>query len=75
VKDEPDLSIEAALSVLGRFGLSIPEGKIILKEVFEAVSKWRQVGRQLRINASTLDIYSSAFETSIAEEARRILRI
>jgi serine/threonine-protein kinase HipA len=74
-EDEPDLSIEAALSVLGRFGLNIPDGKIILKEVFGAVSKWRQAGRQLRLNASTLDLYSTAFETPLLDEARRILRL
>lgn len=65
--------IEVALSVASRFGLKVPEAKDILREVFTATSAWRNTGRQLRINATTLDAYTTAFENPHRHEAARLL--
>src|ERR1041385_4987199 len=59
-KEEP--SIDAALAAATRFGLKAAESKKILREVFVAVSAWRNIGRKLHLKASTLDAYASAFE-------------
>ncbi|MGO8766922.1 MAG: type II toxin-antitoxin system HipA family toxin [Limisphaerales bacterium] len=69
-QDEPDLA--RALAAAPRFGLQATESKKILHEVFTAVSGWRQTGRQLRLKASTLDTYASAFEHPLMDEARRL---
>ena len=69
--DEPSLA--RALDVAPRFGLKPAAAKTILRKVFEAVSTWRRVGRQLRLKAATLDAYASAFEHEWMDEARRLL--
>jgi serine/threonine-protein kinase HipA len=62
-----------ALAAAGRFGLATAEAKEIMREVFTAVSGWRQTGRRLRLKAATLDAYASAFEHPLMDEARRLL--
>lgn len=69
--EEP--SIEVALSAASRFGLKAPEAKTILHEVFTAASVWRNAGKQLRIKATTLDAYASAFENPNMQEAAVLL--
>ncbi len=59
-----------ALVPAERFGLKAVESKKILREVFTAVSAWRKTGRKLRLKASTLDVYASAFEHSLMGETR-----
>jgi len=71
--DEP--SIGGALAAAPRFGLKAAESKKILHEVFTAVSGWRKTGRQLRLKASTLDRYASAFEHPLMDEAKRLLGV
>jgi serine/threonine-protein kinase HipA len=68
-----DPSIAEALASASRFGLKPQEAKSILKEVFKAVGGWRTMGRQLHLNASTLDAYRSAFDNPLMDEARRWL--
>ena len=46
----------------------------MLREVFTAVSAWRQTGRSLRIKAAALDAYACAFEHELMDEARRLLK-
>lgn len=70
--DEP--SIGGALEVAGRFGLKSAAAKAILRDVFTAVSAWRQLGRRLHLKASTLEAYASAFEHELMDEARRLLK-
>ena len=70
-EDQDPPSIAAALQVAPRFALQPPAAQTILREVLTAVSAWREVGRQLRIKASTLDTYASAFEHPLMDEARR----
>lgn len=72
--DRDDVSIAAALDVAPRFGIKAEEAKAILREIFVAVSDWRKTGRSLRIKASTLDAYSTAFEHPLMEEAAELSR-
>ncbi len=72
-EDREDPSIAGALAVAPRFGLEAAAAKEILREVLTAVSGWRQTGRRLRIKATTLDVYASAFEHPLMEEARRLV--
>ena len=65
-------SLAAALAAAPRFGLKPTEAKKIVREVFVAVSGWRQTGKKLRIKASTLDAYATAFEHPMMNEARNL---
>ena len=47
--------------------------KRIVREVFTAVSNWRKTSRQLRLKASTLAAYASAFENPLMDEAGRLI--
>ena len=69
-QEEP--TIAGALAAATRFGLKTTESKKILREVFTAVSGWRKTGRQLRIKASTLDAYASAFDHPLMDELRNL---
>ena len=72
-EDQVEPTIAVALAVAGRFGLKTAESKKILREVFAAVSGWRKTGRQLRLKASTLDAYASAFEHPLMDETGLLL--
>ena len=69
-QEEP--TIAGALAAATRFGLKTTESKKILREVFIAISGWRKTGKQLRVKASTLDAYASAFDHPLLEEARNL---
>lgn len=71
-EDDVEPTIAAALAAAPRFGLRAAQAKTILREVVDAVSAWRKVGKELRIKASTLDVYSTAFEHQIMEEAQEL---
>lgn len=73
-EDQTEPTIAGALAAGERFGLKAAETKKILGEVFAAISDWRKVGRKLRLKASTLDVYASAFENPLMDETRRLLR-
>ena len=72
-EDQQEPTIAGALAAALRFGLKTTESKKILREVFTAVSAWRKTGRRLRLTASTLDTYASAFEHPLMDEARHLL--
>lgn len=72
-EDQVEPTIAVALAAAERFGLKAAESKKILREVFTAVSCWRKAGRKLRLKASTLDAYASAFEHSLMDETRRLI--
>lgn len=72
-EDQEEPSIARALTAAPRFGLKLAEAKKILREVFTAVSGWRNTGRRLRLKASTLDTYASAFEHPLMDEARQLV--
>jgi serine/threonine-protein kinase HipA len=69
--EEPTIAL--ALDAAARFGLTADAAKQVLREVLAAVSGWRKTGRQLRLQATTLDAYASAFEHPLREEARRLI--
>ncbi len=71
-EDQEEPTIALALAAASRFGLKASESNKILGEVFTAVSGWRKTGRQLRLKASTLDAYASAFQHPLLEEAKGI---
>ena len=64
--------IAAALSAAPRFGLNPGDARTILREVFTAVSGWRQAGKALRLKASTLDAYETAFVNPHMKDASRV---
>lgn len=64
-------SLAAALDAAPRFGLKSTEAKKIIREVYSAVSAWRQTGKKLRIKSSTLNAYATAFEHVMMTEAQR----
>ncbi len=68
-EDGEEPTISGALAAAPRFGLKAAEAKAILKDVFKAVSGWRQTGQRLRIKAATLNAYGSAFENELTSEA------
>jgi hypothetical protein len=72
-EDQQEPTIASALAAAPRFGLKADESKWILREVFASVSDWRKTGRQLRLKASTLDAYASAFEHQLMDDARQLL--
>src|SRR6266498_4173272 len=72
-EDQQEPTIAGALAAAPRFGLKTTEAKKILREVFTAVSGWRNTGRRLRLKALTLDAYASAFEHPLMGEARQLL--
>ena len=61
------------LAAAPRFGLKTAEAKKIFREVFTAISGWRNTGRRLHLKASTLNAYASAFEHPLMDEARQLL--
>ncbi len=71
-ENQEDPSIDAALGAAPRFGLKTAAAKSIIREVFSAMADWRKTARKLRIPARTLDIYASAFEHPMMDEARRL---
>lgn len=73
-EDNTDTSIEAALDAAPRFGLKPNAAKTVLREVHAVVADWRKVAKKLRIPASVLHTYASAFENPLMEEASAILR-
>jgi serine/threonine-protein kinase HipA len=64
--------IAAALEAASRFGLKAAAAKMILGEVLAVVAGWRKTGRKLRIKASTLDAYETAFEHPLFKEAQQL---
>jgi serine/threonine-protein kinase HipA len=72
-EDQEEPTIASALAAAPRFGLKASEAKQILRIIFTAVSDWRKTGRQLRLKASTLDTYASAFDHSLMEETKSLI--
>ena len=70
-EDQDEPSIGAALKAAPRFDLTHKEAKFILREVVNAASDWRRIGLRLRLRASTLDAYATAFEHPLWEEAEK----
>jgi serine/threonine-protein kinase HipA len=72
-EDQAEPTITGALEAAPRFGLKRAEAMRILGEVFAAVSAWRTTGKRLRLKASTLDAYASAFQHPLMDETLQLL--
>lgn len=72
-ENQDDPTITGALEAATRFGIKATESKKILREVFTGVAGWRKTGKQLRLKATTLDAYASAFEHPLMDEARLLI--
>ncbi len=58
----PEATIEALMSVLPYFRIAEPRARQMLREVEQAVSQWRPVGRSLGMSTRELDQFADAFE-------------
>ncbi len=58
----PDATIESLMSVLPYFRIALPRAQQILRELEQAVSRWRYVGRGLGMTTQELDQFADAFE-------------
>lgn len=67
-----ELSIDATLRAAPRFGLNAAEGKIIVGQVFTAVSDWRKTARRLGLKSKTIRTYATAFEHPLMDEAGKL---
>lgn len=74
-EDREFAGIAGALAVASRFGLKLSEAKTMLKEVFGAVSRWRQAAGKLGLKAATQQQYSTAFDHELMDEARTLLKL
>ncbi|MEI7910276.1 MAG: type II toxin-antitoxin system HipA family toxin [Verrucomicrobiota bacterium] len=70
-RQEPP-GIAAALAAAPRFGLHATAARTILRDVFTAVAGWRNAGKDLRLTASTLDAYATAFDNPLMAEAGKL---
>lgn len=66
----PEATIDALMSVIAYFRLSLPRAKAILREVERAVAGWREAGRALGMSNRDLEDYADAFEHPEREAAR-----
>jgi serine/threonine-protein kinase HipA len=67
----PEATIEALLSVIPYFRISVERAQEILRGIEHAVSRWRETGRGLGMTERELDQFSEAFEHPEREAARR----
>ena len=69
VEEESEPSLSSVMAASRSFGLTNTAARRILGDVAAAVGKWRTTGRSLRIPASTLAAYASAFDHEHLREA------
>lgn len=69
----PEARIESLMSVLPYFRMSRDAAVSILAEVENAVSRWRDVGREIGMSSRELDSFADAFEHEERTEARRAI--
>jgi serine/threonine-protein kinase HipA len=67
----PEATVEALMSVIAYFRLSLPRAKEILGEVERAVVGWRKAGRALGMSDRDLEDFADAFEHSERAAAQR----
>lgn len=69
--DDPDASIETALSVAGYFRLSAGEARSIAADVERATADWQRVATDLGLPGSQISRMADAYETgSVGLRAR-----
>lgn len=67
----PEATIEALMSVIAYFRLSLPRAKEILRAVEGAVAGWRAAGRALGMSDRDLEDFADAFEHPERAAARK----
>jgi serine/threonine-protein kinase HipA len=67
----PEATIEALLSVIPYFQISVERAREILLKLERALARWRETGLALGITERELDQFSEAFEHPEREAARR----
>ena len=70
----PEATIDALMSVTTYFRIDNKRAKVILAEVEDAVSGWRNEARALGMTAEDLDAFADAFEHSERATAQRAVR-
>ena len=60
-EEGPEASLDLARHAARYFALDASRAEEIIGEVSEATTNWREVARQLSMNASDMDAYASAF--------------
>jgi serine/threonine-protein kinase HipA len=70
----PEATIEALMSVLPYFRIAPLRARQILREVEQAVSRWRHVGRGLGMTTQELDQFADAFEHEERTAARTAIQ-
>lgn len=61
-EEDADASLETALGVIKRFGLTLPEAKTIAREVAKAVSRWRKAAEATGLGRAAVERMESAFD-------------
>jgi predicted RecB family nuclease len=61
------------MEAASRFGIKPAEALASLREIYTAASRWRTIGKQLKMRANTLAAYATAFEHPLMEEARLLM--
>lgn len=69
----PEASVDALMSVVPYFKLTLAKAKAILAEVEQSVAAWREVGIALGMTVSDLDSFADAFEHEERAAARRVI--
>jgi serine/threonine-protein kinase HipA len=67
----PEATIEALLSVLPYFQISMERAREILLKMEHALARWREAGLALGMTERELDQFSEAFEHPEREAAHR----
>jgi serine/threonine-protein kinase HipA len=67
----PEATVDALMSVIAYFRLSLPRAKEILREVERAVAGWREAGRALAMSHRDLEDFADAFEHLEREAAQK----
>jgi serine/threonine-protein kinase HipA len=66
-------SIQALMEVVPYFGIDFSRACVLLSAVEAAVSRWRQIGKNLGLTTSELNAFETAFEHEERRYARKIL--
>jgi serine/threonine-protein kinase HipA len=72
-EDQYEPTIAGAMEAASRFGIKPAEALASLREIYTAASRWRTIGKQLKMSANTLAAYATAFEHPLMEEARLLM--
>jgi serine/threonine-protein kinase HipA len=70
----PEATVEALLSVLPYFKISLVKAKEILRRIERALFRWRETGSTLGMSNRELDQFADAFEHPERDAVRKAIR-